>query len=88
LKPIDPKSILARNLSALLAAAPQQCIPRTQFKQDYAARFGVELDLQAGKLKDLIERLEAGGSCVAEQRPLLKGPPLLFVHAARHAASC
>jgi hypothetical protein len=88
LKPIDPKSVLARNVSALLAAAPQRCIPGTQFKQAYAARFGVELDLQAGKLKDLIERLEAGGSCVVEQRPQLKGPPLLFVHAARHAASC
>jgi hypothetical protein len=78
-KPIDSKSILAQNVAALLAAAPERCIAGTHFKQVYAARFGVELDLQDGKLKDLLDRLEAGGSCVVEQRPQPKGPPLLFV---------
>ena len=87
MKPIDSKSILAQNVAALLAAAPERCIAGTQFKQAYAARFGIELDLRDGKLKDLLDRLEAGGSCIVEQRPQPKGPPLLFVRA-RRAASC
>jgi hypothetical protein len=85
-KPIDSKSILAQNVAALLAAAPERCIAGTQFKQVYAARFGVELDLQGGKLKDLLYRLEAGGSCVVEQRPQPRGPPNLFVRARRAAS--
>ena len=45
-KLIDSKSILAQNVVALFAAAPERCIAGTQFKQVYVARFGVELDLQ------------------------------------------
>jgi hypothetical protein len=86
MKPIDSKSILAQNVAALLAAAPERCIAGTHFKQVYAARFGVELDLQDGKLKDLLDRLEAGGSCVVEQRPQPRGPPNLFVRARRAAS--
>ena len=40
------------------------------------------------ELKDLLERLQAGGSCVVEQRPQPKGPPLLFVRARRAASAC
>jgi len=85
-KPIDSKSALAQNVAALLAAAPERCVAGTQFKQVYADRFGVELDLQGGKLKDLLYRLEAGGSCVVEQRPQPRGPPNLFVRARRAAS--
>jgi hypothetical protein len=85
-KPIDSKSVLAQNVAALLAAAPERCIAGTQFKQVYADCFGVELDLQGGKLKDLLYRLEAGGSCVVEQRPQPRGPPNLFVRARRAAS--
>lgn len=87
--PIHSKSTLARNVALLLAAAPGRCIPGNQFPQAFTARFGVDLDYQGGKLKDLLERLEAGGSCSVERRPMPKGPALLFVRAAaRRAASC
>lgn len=87
--PIHPKSVLARNVVVLLAEAPGRCLPGSQFRQAYLARYGVELDYQGGQLKDLLERLEAGGSCLVERRSMPKGPALLYVHAAlRRAPSC
>jgi hypothetical protein len=76
-------------VAALLAATPGRSISGNKFPQAFTARFGVDLDYQGGKLKDLLERLEAGGSCLVERRPMPKGPALLFVRAAaQRAASC
>ena len=84
---------LGSKVKALLNSTPGRCIPGANFKSAYAMKFGVQLDLKGGKLKDLLEPLEADGVCFLEPRAQPKGPPLLFVHAAhpfRHqtASSC
>jgi len=78
--PIHPKSTLARNVVSLLASAPGQCLSGADFPKAYAARFKVKLDYQGGQLKDLLDRLEAGGSCSVRKQQMPKGPPLVSVH--------
>jgi len=79
---IHPKSTLARNVASLLASAPGRCVPGTALPGAYVARFGVKLDYQGGQLKDLLDRLETGGSCRVEKRQMPKGPALLYVYSA------
>jgi hypothetical protein len=79
---IHPKSTLARNVASLLASAPGRCVPGTALPGAYVARFGVKLDYQGGQLKDLLDRLETGGSCRVEKRQMPKGPALLHVYSA------
>lgn len=83
---------LGSKVKALLKNSPGHCIPGANFKSEYAMKFGDQLDLKGGKLKDLLEQLEAEGACSLESRAQPKGPPLLFVHAPcpfrRAASSC
>ena len=88
-KPISPQSDLGRNIAALLADAPDGRITAAQFKAAYTKRFKLELDLKGGKLKDLLERCEAGGCCRLKEVKQPDGhPPVLWVRAAGGAASC
>ena len=90
---------LATNIRALLAEAPGGEIDGASFGARYAKRFREPLvvDKEKGeKLKDLLARAEASGSCRLEMRPAAAAgpdgkvkahPPILYVHAAVHAAA-
>jgi len=77
--PISLKSTLARNVVLLLASSPGRCLSGADFPAAYAARYNVKLDYQGGQLKDLLSRLEAGGSCNLEKRQMPNGTTLLYV---------
>jgi hypothetical protein len=64
----------------LLASSPGRCLSGADFPAAYAARYNVKLDYQGGQLKDLLSRLEAGGSCNLEKRQMPNGTTLLYVH--------